>query len=114
MNVLLRDREPFEQLDPVEVAAYLRSEGWREVEYQPDRLSVWATPVNGERLELLLLLRRSLGDYVLRMAEVVGTLAAKEERSRLEVLADLQAAGADVIRVRFRHAEAIDGTIPLD
>jgi hypothetical protein len=114
MNVVIRDREPFEQLSPAEVAAYLRTEGWKEVEHQPDRLSVWVTPVNGERLEILLPLRRSLGDYLLRMAEAVGTLAAKEGRSQLEVLSDLQTAGADVVRVRFRHAAASDGTIPLD
>jgi hypothetical protein len=114
MNVVIRDREPFEQLSPVEVAAYLRSEGWREVEHQPNRVSVWVTPLNGDTVEIQLPLRRSLGDYVLRMADAVGTLAAKENRSQLEVLWDLQTAGADVVRVRFRHADASDGTVPLD
>lgn len=114
MNVQIRDREPFEQLHPAEVAAYLRTEGWKEVEHQPDRLSVWAAEAGGDKLEILLPLRRTLGDYGLRMADAVGTLAVKEGRSQLEVLTDLQTAGADVVRVRFRHAAASDGTIPLD
>ncbi len=114
MNVIIRDREPFEQLNPAEVAAYLRSEGWKEVEHKPDRVSVWVDAADGESLEILLPLRRTLGDYVLRMAEAVGTLAAKENRSQLEVLADLQTAGSDVIRVRYRHATATDGSISLD
>jgi hypothetical protein len=57
-NVIIRDREPFEQLNPADVAAYLRSEGWKEVEHQPDRVSIWVAPVNGEQLEMLLPLRR--------------------------------------------------------
>jgi hypothetical protein len=114
MNVVIRDREPFELLNPAEVAAYLRSEGWKEVEHKPDRVSVWVAEAEGEALEILLPLRRTLGDYVLRMADAVGTLAAKENRSQLEVLADLQTAGSDVIRVRYRHAAATDGSIPLD
>ena len=114
MNVSIRDREPFERLNPAEVAAYLRSEGWEEVDYKPDRVSVWSATADDDRLEILLPLRRSLGDYVIRMAEVVGTLAAKESRSQLEVLSDLQTAGSDVVRIRFKHAAATDGSIPLD
>ena len=114
MNVLIQDREPFEKLNPVDVAAYLRAEGWQEVENQPDRLSVWTTDLGGERLEVLLPLNRRLRDFASRLAELVGTLATKEDRSRLEVLSDLQIAGSDVIRVRYRHASAGDGSIPLD
>jgi len=114
MKVQIRDREPFERLSPSEVATYLRTEGWREVEHRPDRLSVWVSEADGEQLEILLPLRRTLGDFVLRMAEAVGTLAAKENRSQLEILSDLQTAGADVVRVRFRHANATDGSISLD
>ena len=114
MNVQIRDREVFERLNPVEVAAYLRSEGWQEIENQPDRLSVWRASVEGEELEILLPLRRTLRDYVLRMADVVGTLASRENRSPLEILSDLQTAGADVVRVRFLHANATDGSISLD
>ena len=114
MNVILRDREPFEQLNPAEVAAYLRSMGWQEVEHQPDRVSVWVTGDGDDGLEILLPLRRSLGDYAARMADAVATLAAKESRSQLEVLSDLQTAGSDVVRIRYRHASATDGSIPLD
>lgn len=114
MNVIIRDREPFQQLNAADVAAYLRSEGWAEIEHQPDRVSVWAAGVNGETLEVLLPLRRTLGDYVLRMAETVGAIAAKEKRSQLEVLADLQSAGSEIVRIRYWHAVATDGSIPLD
>lgn len=114
MNIVIRDRTPFEQLNPGDVAAYLRNSGWIEVESQPDRMSVWTSKIDREEIEIILPLRRTLGDYVLRMSEVVGGIAARENRSQLEVLSDLQTAGADVIRVRFRHANANDGSIPLE
>lgn len=113
MKVQIRDREPFERLNPSEVATYLRTEGWREIDHQPNRLSVWVPGEGQDDLEILLPLRRTLGDFALRMAETIGTLAAKENRSQLEVLSDLQTAGADVIRVRFRNANSTDGSIPL-
>ncbi len=114
MNIVIRDRTPFEQLNPGDVAAYLRNSGWIEVESQPDRMSVWTSQIDREEIEIILPLRRTLGDYVLRMSEVVGGIAARENRSQLEVLSDLQTAGADVIRVRFRHANANDGSISLE
>jgi len=114
MKIQIRDREPFELLGPTELTAYLRSTGWREVEYKPEHFSVWLKDIEGDQLEILLPLRRSLGDYVPRMAEAVGTLATVENRSQLEVLWDLQTAGSDVVRVRFRHADASDGSMPLD
>lgn len=114
MNIQIRDRAPFEILSPGDVATYLRSEGWNEVESQPDRVSVWEREVDGERAEVLLPLRRSLGDYVLRMAQIVETIAKQKKRSQLEILSDLQTASIDVVRVRYRHSVSTDGSIPLD
>jgi len=114
MNVQIRDREPFERLNPVDVASYLRAEGWKQVENQPDRLIVWSSQIDGEKIELLLPLRRTLGDYVLRMSEAVTTLAAKEGRSQLEILSDLQTASADVVRIKLRLVASMNGSILLD
>jgi len=114
VNIQIRDREPFEQLNPVEVAAYLRSQKWVETDQKPDRFSIWIQNSENKPFEVLLPLRRNLGDYALRMAELVSILATQENRSQLEILSDLQMAGADVVRIRFRHAAAQDGTISLD
>ncbi len=114
MNVVIRDREPFERLNPADVAAYLRSSGWLEVESQPDRMAVWTAKIGKQELEVILPLRRSLGDFVPRMSEVVTAIAIREKRSQLEVIRDLQTAGTDVIRVRFLHEIAKEGSIPLE
>ncbi|MCI0460911.1 MAG: hypothetical protein L0Z62_28515 [Gemmataceae bacterium] len=109
-----RDRSASAALNPADVAAYLASAGWKQSDYRPGHSSTWRTTFEGEPVELMLPLNRHYQDYVLRMDEAVLLIAAVEKRLEQEVLADLQTAGADVIRVRFRHAEATDGTIPLD
>ena len=52
-------------------------------------------------------------DFILRIADAVKTLAAVEQRSELEILADLQETNADVIRIRLKQADAANGTVPL-
>jgi hypothetical protein len=95
------DKEALMTLRPLELAAYLRSRGWREVEQLGERASVWKVERKGEELELLLPLDPTLGDYMPRMAEVVSTLETIETRPRSELLDDVAAATADTVRFRF-------------
>jgi hypothetical protein len=114
MKVNIRERDVFQNLNPVEIASYLRSTGWSGVDVKPNHSSTWKMSIEGETLELLLPLNRSIGDFASRMADVVGDLSAVENRSPLEIVADLQTSGADVVRVRLRGPEAVDGTVPLE
>ncbi|AKI98868.1 hypothetical protein ATI61_106255 [Archangium gephyra] len=95
------DRELLTALRPLELATYLRSRGWQEVERLGERGSVWLAQRGGEEFELLLPLDSSLGDYVLRMAEVVSTLEAFEHRPAVELLEEVAAVMADTLRIRF-------------
>jgi hypothetical protein len=114
VKVSIHDREVFQNLNPVEIASYLRSTGWREVVSKPNHSSIWRKDFEGEDFKMLLPLNRAIGDFTLRMADVVGDLAAVERRSQLEILADLQTAGADVMRVRLRSPDSADGTVPIE
>lgn len=115
MNVDIIDRAAFESLNPADVAAYLSSNGWNQLADKPGYCSIWLGKTKqGEEAELLLPLDRSIGDYRLRMKEAVKLIAAVESRTELEMLSDLQTIGSDVIRVRYRHGHAGDGTIPLE
>lgn len=114
MKVVIHEQEVFRNLNPVEIASYLRSTGWHDIAAKPNHSSTWKKNIGGEALELLLPLNRAIGDFVSRMADVVSDLAAVERRSQLEVLTDLQTAGADVIRVRLRNPESADGTLPIE
>lgn len=107
-------RSAIAALSPADMAAYLVSAGWNQAEFEADHSSTWTNTYEGEHVELMLPLNRRFKDFNLRAQEAVSLLAAVERRPLLEVLADLQTAGSDVIRVRFRHASAADGSIPLD
>jgi len=91
MKIVIRDREVFENLNPDEIASYLRSTGWREISSKPNHSSMWSKEFEGEDFEMLLPQNRAFSDFTLRMAEVVSGLATVERRSQLEILADLHA-----------------------
>jgi hypothetical protein len=64
--------------------------------------------------ELLVPIQREVGDFVLRMADVVTTLATIEQRSPWEILNDLSGPPSDVLRLRVSAADATLGNLPLD
>jgi hypothetical protein len=114
MKSQVRDREIYTSLEPLDLAAYLRSSGWKEVETRPERSLTWMRLVDDEPAELLLPLDRRIGDFAARMADVVGLLAAVEERSQQEILADLRTSLADVVRIQVEDTDTADGTLPLE
>lgn len=114
MKATIRDPSVFEALNPADLAAYLTSRGWRKEAGTSDAASNWKSEYHGEPVELLLPMERRYKDYLLRMSETIPLIAAVEGRSELEVLADLQTAGTDVVRIRYRYAAARNGTIQLE
>ena len=111
MKASIHDKQILETLKPLELATYLRSKGWRQVQAVEDR---WATWTKGSDFEVVLPLTRELGDFVLRMGDTLRTLEVVEDRSQLEILNDLLATSADIMRFRITYAEATDGTIPIE
>ncbi len=98
-------------LQPLEVAGYLRANGWRREAELNGKGSLW---LREHDEDLTLPERRDLGDHVLRMEEVVHTLANVESRSEDDVLSDLQTVTSDLIRVRAAGGTTPFGTLPLD
>lgn len=100
-------------LTPVDVAAYLAARGWqRGASFREDKASLWFAPGRRE-VDVLLPLRSNVADYALRMGALVSEVAAFEGRSPQEVLRDVAAASADVIRVRIVTGGAMVATLPL-
>ncbi|MCW3097840.1 MAG: hypothetical protein JWL77_3458 [Chthonomonadaceae bacterium] len=115
MKVTIHDAEVLRSLGSLEVAAYLRSHGWRQTQRIGDKGAVWITPSSsGEEFEILLPLDRHLRDYVPRMAEVLQILEVAESRSQPEILRDVTLSTSDVIRVRLEHGVVEGGAIPLE
>ena len=103
-------------LKPLEVASYLRVRGWRQAADLNGKGSLWllgAAPGH-EEADVTLPLRRDLGDFDLRMGEVLRTLGAAEGRPEMEVLHDLLTTSSDLIRIRAPSREAELGSLPLE
>jgi hypothetical protein len=66
------------------------------------------------KVEILLPMERSLGDYLLRMADVVVALSRVEDRPVQEVLNDLSMPPGDVFRFRIAGSVAALGQLPLE
>jgi hypothetical protein len=113
MKASIRDAATLATMLPVESASYLRTRGWREVEHKDLRYAVWDLSREGEDFQILLPLDRSFRDYVLRMSEVLTTLALVERRSQLEILSDITTTLADVIRIRSQQEGSKDGSLSL-
>ena len=107
-------REQVEALRPGDVRLYLTSRGWLP---RPDGASPKAVEFHNPayaEVELLLPLKQDVGDFALRMADVVVGLATIEQRSPWEVLNDLSGPPGDVLRLRVAAPDATLGNIPLD
>lgn len=112
----LQDSGTLNALQPLEVASYLRVHGWRQEADVADKGSIWLFPASSGRDEadLTLPLRRNLGDFALRMGDVLRTLAAVEARPETEILHDLATTGSDLIRIRAPSRHAASGSLPLE
>ncbi len=98
MKIVIRDPSAVAILRPVEVMAYLRAKYWCEREAQAGRFSAWVYEAD-ETIEALVPLDSELPDFALRMGDVLHTLAAVEQRSEPQILADLSNPLADVVRI---------------
>jgi hypothetical protein len=97
-----------------DVQIYVASRGWkRDDASSTPKGNVYRYPALRDA-EALIPSRRDLADYVERMADVVQMLAAVEQRSAWEIIADLSSPPADVLRLRISAPNATLGTLPLD
>jgi hypothetical protein len=114
MKVVVSDAGALRALKPLEMAAYLRAKGWRQEADLGGKGSLWLLQADGAEFDVTLPARRELGDYVLRIAEVLRAVADAEGRSQADVMRDVQTTTADLIRVRAPSRNAESGTLPLD
>lgn len=116
MSAIVQEIDALNALRPLEIASYLRVHGWREETDINGKGSVWLLPArNGrEEADITLPLRRDLGDYVLRVGDLLRTLVQVEQRPESEILQDLMTTGSDLIRVRAPSSEAESGSLPLE
>ena len=103
VRVRITDGEALSEVAPESVRAYLADTGWqmRSADEDPyiarmgGKATVWwrHCPEEEGDYEVLAPSHQSYGDYAQRISELVRTLSIAEDRSELDVLVDLLAAG---------------------
>lgn len=109
MKVSIWDRDELASLEPRDLSLYLQSKGWERLRQDMRNAEVW---IQGKE-EVLLPTERSVGDYSLRMSQLLHSLEQVEQRSQLDIVRDIWYVAADVVRVRRSSENHAFGTIPL-
>ena len=100
MKVTITDKEALAALSWEALKAYLDASDWQCAEDTTGKAAAYQhTDDTGRLWEILVPLRRDLGDYVSRMGDAVTILAHIEDRSELDVYEDLRALGAGAPQV---------------
>ncbi len=114
MKVTVHDSALLASMRPLELASYLRSNGWEAQEWVPETYSVWTKRTDAGSFEVTLPLVVRFRDYSLRISELLSTLETVEHRSQLEIISDLNTSNADVVRVSSDHRGMVNESIPIE
>ena len=116
MKVTVRDRDVLGSLRPLEVVAYLRTNGWTKTAERPSQWATWVRPdpASKDEFEIALPLTTDYRDFALRMGDALAVLAVAERRPQLEILRDLQIVATDVVRLRWADGDVTDGSVSLE
>ena len=99
-------------IKPQQVRSYALAKGWQRVPDVNGRIALSTIP-RGKWDQLIVPMDESFDDYAKRLRDVVENLAAFESRPVVEVLNDLMAADADILRYRVASSATGRGSIPL-
>ncbi|GAA0804536.1 hypothetical protein [Spirilliplanes yamanashiensis] len=98
-------------LPPEVLGRYLSGTGWQPGE-RLERATLWTRREDDGEFEILLPADRAVRDYPGRMADLLTTVAAVEDRPIPLIVDDLQASGSDTVAFRLLPGGP-SGTIPL-
>jgi hypothetical protein len=113
MRVTVRELAALQAVPPQNVALYLAAHGWRTVDERPGLFSLWTHPESATS-RALAPSSQNLGDYALRIQQLLESLERFENRSQAEILSDLFMPYSDVFRVRHTADGWPSDTIFLD
>lgn len=112
MRATIRDPEVLRSVRPLDVIAYLRTQGWQEVQ-RLELGAFWIKEIGSVTHEVLLPFEARSHGYLQRVVELLKVLEKAENRSQIEIIEDLSFASADIIRPRLPGANN-DGTISIE
>ncbi|MFF5291540.1 hypothetical protein [Paractinoplanes globisporus] len=107
------DRDALAARLPSELAMYLRAREWT-IRGRSGSGIQWVKMIDGEEFEALQPQESTIRDYAARVRDLLNVLGAAEDRSELEVLADITSVSMDVHTVRTFPPDNGPGMIGLD
>jgi hypothetical protein len=120
MNVTIRDIELLKNLEPERISYYLESKGWKQAQKIGERAIIWTSGnLNPETPQIVLPLNCKLPDFPVSMNLMLETLEAIENRSQIEILADLitelpnTTIQGIVMQIHTPNADKLSGEITL-
>jgi len=120
MNVTIRDIELLKNLEPDRISYYLESKGWTQAQKIGERAIIWTSGnLNPETPQIVLPLNCKLPDFPVSMNLMLETLEAIENRSQIEILADLitelpnTTIQGIVMQIHTPNADKLSGEITL-
>lgn len=113
MKSTIRNSRVSGAVHPADIEAYLSAHRWREVERRAEAYAIWQRTGDDEPVEILLPLSTAYRDYAARIADVLRTLEAVEQRSQLDILADIHTVACDMIHISAEGEVLAGGTISL-
>ncbi len=107
MKVRIEDKEALSALSWQALKTYLDAAAWQQVDDVTGKAAAYQhTDRTGRLWEILVPLRRDLGDYASRMGDAVSRLARVEGRSELDVYDDLKRLSANGAQSALANADA--------
>jgi hypothetical protein len=107
------DRDALAAGLPSELAMYLRSQSWA-INARNGGSIEWVKTIDGEEFEALQPQESSFRDYPARVRDLLGVLAVAEDRSELEVLADITNVSMDIHTIRAYPQDEAPGMIGIE
>ena len=103
------DFDALSQISLRSLYAYLRAQGWREIDRFGNSVSVYGRDGDDEEL---LVPSSPLADYSRRVFDVLVGLSSSEDRDLRAVIRDISLSEFDLVRVRLPEAD-VQGSVPV-
>ncbi|MEG4988754.1 hypothetical protein QUB08_23790 [Microcoleus sp. BR0-C5] len=120
MNVTIKDIELLKNLQPQQISYYLEAKGWKQAQQIDSRAIIWtSSDIKPEAPQIVLPLNSTLPDFPVSMNLMLETLEVIENRSQMEILADLITGLPNttiqgiVIQIHTPNADKLSGEITL-
>jgi hypothetical protein len=120
MNVTIKDIELLKNLQPQQISYYLEAKGWKQAQQIDSRAIIWtSSDIKAEAPQIVLPLNSTLPDFPVSMNLMLETLEIIENRSQMEILADLITGLPNttiqgiVIQIHTPNADKLSGEITL-